>query len=241
MLRRTFLSLIALPLAAALAASAAGETGFLNRTVEQDGRKLPYVVHVPRDYTPDRKWPVVLFLHGAGERGDDGLKQSQVGLGTALRMLPGRYPAIVVMPQCATGARWSDAMARFALTALDQTMKEYSCDPSRQYLTGLSMGGYGSWLIAAQYPERFAAVAPICGGGDPANAAKLKELPIWVFHGDADQAVPVARSREMVEAIKTAGGTRLKYTEYPGVGHNSWDAAYADSMFAQWLFAQKRP
>jgi predicted peptidase len=242
MTRRSLAALFATPLLALAAlAGPARETGFLNRVIEQDGQKLRYVVYVPLDYTPEKKWPVVLFLHGAGERGDDGLKQSQVGLGTALRMLPGRYPAVVVMPQCATGARWSDAMARFALAALDRTLKEYSCDPSRQYLTGLSMGGYGSWLLAAEHPERFAAVAPICGGGDPGAAAKLKSLPIWAFHGDADTAVPVARSREMIDALKTAGSTAVKYTEYPGVGHNSWDAAYADRALAEWLFAQKRP
>lgn len=242
MTRRLFL-LLALPAlcAAAPSAPAAGPTGFLDRTLEQDGRMLKYVVYVPRDYSAERKWPVILFLHGAGERGDDGLKQSQVGIGTAIRMLPGRYPAIVVMPQCVTGARWADAMARFALAALDRTLQEFSCDPNRQYLTGLSMGGFGSWLVAAEHPDRFAAVVPICGGGDPANAAKLVNIPIWAFHGDADTAVPVARSRQMVEAIKNAGGTRIKYTEYPGVGHNSWDPAYADPALAEWLFAQKRP
>lgn len=243
MQRRRFL-LLALAAGAALlgrpAAAAPGPTGFLNRTVEAAGKSIPYVLYVPRDYTPDKKWPVILFLHGSGERGTDGLKQSQVGLGGAVRLHPERYPALVVMPQCAPNERWSGDMAALALKAVDQIMAEYSCDPSRQYLTGLSMGGYGSWLIAAQHPTRFAAVVPVCGGGSPDDASKLKDTPIWAFHGDADKAVPVARSRQMVEAIKAAGGTLIKYTEYPGVEHNSWDAAYSDKAMAEWLFQQKR-
>ncbi len=217
------------------------ETGFLDRTVTVDGKTHRYVVYVPRDYTPDQKWPVILFLHGAGERGTEGLKQSHVGLGSAIRFFPERYPAIAVFPQCLPNDRWAGGMATQALRALDQTLEEFSIDRDRQYLTGLSMGGYGSFLIGSSHPDRFAAVVPICGGGDPAAMApKLKDTPMWVFHGDADQAVPVARSREMVEAIKTAGGTQVKYTEYPGVGHNSWDPAYTDPELPKWLFAQKR-
>ncbi len=102
------------------------------------------------------------------------------------------------------------------------------------------MGGFGSWYLAARYPDRFAAVVPICGGGDPAAAEKLKGLPIWIFHGDADNAVPVARSRDMLAAIWAAGGTRVWYTEYPGVGHNSWDRAYGEPELARWLFEQRR-
>lgn len=242
MIRREFL---ALALACAALPALPGRTadrptGFLDRTVEAGGKSIPYVLYVPRNYTPEKKWPVILFLHGSGERGTDGLKQSQVGIGTALRMFSERYPALVVMPQCAPGASWRGDMNALALKAVDQTMAEYSCDPSRQYLTGLSMGGFGSWLIATEDPKRFAAVVPVCGGGDPSMASRLKDVPIWVYHGDADQAVPVQRSRDMVEAIKAAGGTLIKYTELPGVPHNSWDAAYSDKALAEWLFAQKR-
>jgi predicted peptidase len=242
MRRRALLGLLAgLCLGAAPARAADMTTGFLNKTLGVDGTTHKYVVYVPRDYSADKKWPVILFLHGAGERGNDGLKQSDVGIGRALRFFSERYPAVVVMPQCPTGDRWAGKPAEMALKALDQTMKEYSTDADRQYLTGLSMGGYGSWLIASQHPERFAAVVPICGGGQPSEmASKLKELPIWNFHGDRDGAVPVPRSREMVEAIKAAGGTKIKYTEYPGVEHNSWDRAYAEKDLAEWLFAQKR-
>ncbi len=219
-------------------------TGFINKTVTMDGATYPYVVYVPRDYTPSKKLPVILFLHGAGERGNDGLKQTQVGIGTALRMSSERYPALVVMPQCAAGERWNGKMAEFAVKALDQTVAEYNGDTDRLYLTGLSLGGFGSFLIASQHPDRFAAVVPICGGIRVDDlktiAEKLKDVPLWVFHGDADPVVPVARSREMVEAIKAAGGTQVKYTEYPGVGHNSWDKDYGEKELTDWLFAQKR-
>lgn len=219
-------------------------TGFINKTVTMDGATYPYVVYVPRDYAPGKKLPVILFLHGAGERGNDGLKQTQVGIGSALRMSSERFPALVVMPQCAAGQFWSDKMAEFALKALDQTVAEYSGDANRLYLTGLSLGGFGSFLIASQHPDKFAAVVPICGGVRGADlksvAEKLKDVPMWIFHGDADTVVPPVRSREMVEAIKAAGGTKVKYTEYPGIGHNSWDKAYAEKEMTDWLFAQKK-
>lgn len=245
--------LLALLLTAAPQPSSAAlmQTGFLNATIRQGEASLPYVVYVPRDYTPEKRWPVVLFLHGAGERGNGGLAQSDVGIGRAVRFNPERFPGIVVMPQCPTGKSWGAGISGFvgdhpevadlAMAALDEVLKGYSTDPDRVYLTGLSMGGYGTWYLGSRFPQRFAALLPICGGGKPAEMAPaLKNLPIWVFHGDADNAVPVARSREMVEAIKTAGSTRIKYSEYPGVGHNSWDRAYGDSEAIAWLFAQKR-
>lgn len=251
-------SLLAFSLVLAGAASAQRqETGFLNRTVAVDGATYRYQVFIPADWTPDRQWPVILFLHGAGERGDDGLLQTQVGLPGAIRMHVERFPAVVVIPQCRKDAWWQEpAMQAQALAALDAATKEFHGDASRTYLTGLSMGGYGTWSLAARYPGRWAAVAPVCGGilpppnlkdkfpvstsEDPyADAAKkVGNAPVWIFHGDADPAVPVAESRKMVEALKTAGNTP-KYTEYPGVGHNSWDKAYNDPEFAAWLFAQK--
>jgi predicted peptidase len=237
----TVLLLSALALAAAAPNAAALETGFLNRTVKADGQSMPYVVYVPRDYSAKKRWPVVLFLHGAGERGDNGLAQSQVGIGTALRMNPERFPCLVVMPQAPSRGGWRGPSNELALKALEEVVRKYRGDRERLYLTGLSMGGYGTWAIAAAHPDMFAAIMPICGGGDPAAmASALKSLPIWVFHGDADTAVPPERSRDMVKAITDAGSTRIKYTEYPGVGHNSWDRAYSDAEAMSWLFAQKR-
>lgn len=245
MKRRVFFSLVlaAASFVAGVPRMAAAEpvpTGFLDRTVSEGEQSIPYVVYVPRNYAPDKKWPVVLFLHGSGERGTDGLKQSQVGIGQAIRMNADRFPGIVVMPQCAPGKGWTGDMEALALKALDRTMAEYSTDPDRQYLTGLSMGGFGSWRIATDYPARFAAVLPICGGGDPKNVEKLKELPIWVFHGGADPTVPVQRSRDMVQALKDAGSAHIQYTELEGVGHNSWDSAYSNKMAVEWLFSQHR-
>lgn len=250
--RAVFAALLLLAAAGPLhAQGAAVETGFLNAVARMGDQSMPYVVYVPRDYVAEKQWPVILFLHGAGERGDNGLAQTGTGIGTAIRRNPERFPCLVVMPQCPNGRGWgarignlvdeSPETAQLALAALDATMKRYRCDPDRVYLTGLSLGGFGSWYIAAKNPQRFAAVIPVCGGGDPAQmAGPLKDLPIWAFHGDQDQAVLPARSREMVEAIKAAGGTKVKYTEYPGVGHNSWDRAYGDAEVIAWLLAQRR-
>ena len=243
MRRRLFLLLTAAALAApaARAQHAAPVTGLLDRSVMQDGTTQRYVVYVPKNYTADRKWPVILFLHGSGERGTDGLKQSDVGIGRALRFYSERYPAVVVMPQCAPEQRWDGLMADLALAALDQTVREYNGDPDRLYLTGLSMGGAGSWLISSRHPEKFAAVVPICGRGDiPTISQKLRDLPVWVFVGDQDRAETVQFSRHATEALKSAGSTKVKYTEYPGVPHNSWDKAYAEKELIPWLLEQRR-
>jgi predicted peptidase len=244
---------------AMLPANAAPETGFLNRTVMVDGATYRYVVFVPIEWTSNKKWPVVLFLHGAGERGDDGLMQSDVGLGSAIRKHADRFPAIVVMPQCRKNIWWqAPSMEAQALAALDAATKEFNGDPERTYLTGLSMGGYGTWDVAAKWPNRFAAIAPVCGGvkipvqvakqtgvTQPESddiyvqaAKKVAGIPIWVFHGGADPVVPVAESRLMVEALKGLSAD-VKYTEYEGIGHNSWDKAYNGAEFPVWLFAQK--
>jgi predicted peptidase len=234
------------------------ETGFLNRTVSVAGIAYRYQVYVPADWSADKKWPFVLFLHGAGERGDDGLAQTQVGIAAALRLHADRYPAIVVMPQCRKDVWWQDpAMEAQALAALDQSVKEFRTDPERVYLTGLSMGGYGSWAWLQKYPGKFAAAAVICGGivrprrpgvpedasADPnadAYAEAAKKIgniqPIWIFHGGADPVVPVGESRKMLDALKTLG-SHVKYTEYEGVGHNSWDKAYAEPELPTWMFS----
>jgi predicted peptidase len=232
----------------------AAETGFLNRSVTIDGADYRYVVYVPREYSVAAQWPVILFLHGSGESGTDGLLQTEIGLPRAIRRHPERFPAIIVMPQTGRGIWWSDAaMEKQALAALDASVKEFRGDPDRIYLTGLSLGGYGTWSIAASNPGKFAALAPVCGGivrpgrgnqtssADPyAEAAKKigSPTPVWMFHGDADESVPVTESRKMTEALKSIGGN-VRYTEYPGVPHNSWDLAYNNPEFPTWLFAQR--
>ena len=235
----------------------AAATGFVDRTVTISGEAYRYQVYVPADYTRARTWPVVLFLHGGGERGTDGLIQTEVGIGSAIRRFSTRFPAIVVMPQARPPAGWTGANADMALKALDQTEAEFATDKSRVYLTGLSMGGAGTWYVSYRHPNRFAALLAICArvrpsatatdpvvpaaDGEPfaTLAAKVKHLPIWVFHGDADMTVPVDESRGIVAALK-ALNVPVKYSELPGIGHNAWDTAYRDPEVATWLFAQKK-
>jgi len=202
------------------------------------GASRTYVVYVPENYDPARRWPLVVFLHGMGERGDDGLIQSEVGIGTAIRRNEGRFPCIVVMPQCPDDRKWTDAFDHID-RAIAGVSKDYTIDPDRMLLTGLSMGGFGTWSYGAEHADRFAALMPICGGGNVEDAPALATLPIWAFHGGSDETVPPQRSREMVEAVEAAGGD-IRYTEYPEAGHNSWDRAYGDPEAIAWLLAQKK-
>jgi predicted peptidase len=237
----------------------ADETGFLNRAVKIGNETYRYQVYVPRDWNKSRKWPVILFLHGAGERGDDGIIQTEVGIGGAIRRHVDRFPAVVVMPQCRKNLWWTqDAMQEQALAAFEQSVKEFNGDPAQFYLTGLSMGGYGTWSIASKHPGKFAALVPVCGGIRPparANipdadkavdpnvdpyaeaAKKIGKTPVWIFHGGADPVVPPDESRKMNDALKAAGGN-VKYTEYEKVGHNSWDKAYAEPELMKWMLGQ---
>jgi poly(3-hydroxybutyrate) depolymerase len=146
----------------------ARETGFLNRSIAGGGEAYRYQVYVPADFTPARKWPVILFLHGAGARGDDGLLPTDHGIGTAIRRHGSRFPAIVVFPQCRRDAIWFGSMEERAVQALDRSVKEFNGDPHGLYLTGISLGGYGTWQVAARHPGKFAAIVPIAGGGGPA-------------------------------------------------------------------------
>jgi predicted peptidase len=234
------LALLAMYPLAATSAQTPVETGFLNGTAEVNGRKMPYVVYVPRDYVPEKQWPVILFMHGSGEQGTDGLRQVVGGLGQQIHWNSHRFPCLAVMPQTYSG-QWTGATGDLTLRALDDVVAKYNGDPSRLYLTGLSIGGNGTWSLAARYPERFAAIIPISGWGDPKTMApKLKSLPIWVFHGEKDPSVPVQSDRDMVAAIQAEGNANIKYTEYPGAGHNVWDRTYDNAQVIQWLLAQKR-
>jgi predicted peptidase len=217
------------------------KTGFVTKEfTDPDGAKIPYVVFVPHDYDGTKAMPVILFLHGAGETKGRGGEPVKVGIGPAIKKQEKTFAAITVIPQSQKGGWKADsAEGKRALAILDEVAKSYKTDPDRVYLTGLSMGGFGTWSIAAAHPERWAAIAPICGGGSVKDAEKIKGIPTWVFHGDKDTAVKVERSREMIEALKKAGGTP-KYTEYPGVGHASWVPAYKDPEMHDWLFAQKK-
>ncbi len=190
---------------------------------------------LPADYGKSKKaWPLVLFLHGAGESGSD-LEKVKAHGPPKLVETNGPFSFILVSPQCPSRGWNVDVLNAL----LDAVLKEYRVDKDRVYLTGLSMGGYGTWALAAAHPERFAALAPICGGGNLADAKKLAQLPIWVFHGAKDPTVPLKRSEEMVEALKAAGGNP-KFTVYPDAGHDSWTATYDNPEFFKWLLEQKR-
>lgn len=211
---------------------------------------------VAGDGRDGQRYPLVLFLHGAGERGSDNAKQ--------LKYLPSwlaepamrqRHPCYVLAPQCRMDERWVDVSwadakstpqhaaptvdLAAATQALKETIAREQVDPARIYLTGLSMGGFGTWDLAARMPDHFAAILPVCGGGDDRVAARIAALPIWCFHGDADTTVPVDRSRTMIAAVKVAGGRPI-YSELAGVGHDSWTPAYRDAFVLDWLFSQRK-
>jgi predicted peptidase len=240
-LSRLTVAVVAVVLLASPAGAEDKKFGFLDRVhKDADGQEAKYVLFVPHDYKSDKPCPTILFLHGAGETGTDGKKQATVGLGKAIAKQEKTFPFIAIFPQ-SQKRTWSagSADAERALAILDEVRKEYKVDDSRVYLTGLSMGGFGTWSLAAKYPDKWAAIVPICGGGNPAQAAKIKDIPCWCFHGEADPTVKVDLSRKMIEALKEAGG-HPKYDEYPGVGHNSWDKAYGTQELYPWLLEQKK-
>jgi predicted peptidase len=246
-MRRHLLTLAA---AIGLAATArAADTGFVDKTYKgPDGTEHKYVLFVPHDYKKDTPTPTILFLHGAGEtKPKEGAKTKgtpkmpvEVGIGPAIKKREKTFPCLTIIPQAPTfGWGAGSAGAKMALGILDEVEKEYSVDPKRVYLTGLSMGGMGTWSLAVTMPDKWAAIVPICGRGDPKQAEKIKDLPTWAFHGDADASVNASGSRDMIAAVKKAGGDP-KYTEYAGVGHNSWDKAYATDELYDWLLKQKK-
>ncbi len=201
--------------------------------------EMNHLVFLPQDYgkDPGKKWPLMIFLHGAGERGSDLEKVKTHGPPKVVEAKPD-FPFVLISPQCAERKWWEPAAVN---ALLDKALATYSVDPERVYLTGISMGGYGTWATAMAYPERFAAIVPICGGGEPSGAARLKELPTWVFHGEQDKLVPLARSEEMVNAMKQAGSTQVKFTRYPDAGHDSWTISYNNAQLYDWMLSHKRP
>lgn len=211
----------------------------LTREVE-----LQYLYHLPKEYQSggEKRWPLMLFLHGAGERGTD---VQRVAIHGPMRLVKQgtNFPFIVVAPLCPTGERWqNDSLLRL----LDAVTAKFAVDMNRVYLTGLSMGGYGTWNLGVTYPERFAAIAPICGGGlvldvllsgygKPSNP--LQALPVWAFHGAKDNVVPLEESERMVSAMKRTGAKNVKLTVYPEADHNSWTVTYDNPEFYQWMLS----
>lgn len=223
--------------------------------VGENGETLKYRLLKPQDYSPSKRYPLVVFLHGAGERGDDNLAQLKHGMRDFCDPeLRTKFPCYVLAPQCPKGQKWADVdWTRSSVTlpdaispsmnlvfaVVDTMLEDAAIDKNRIYITGLSMGGYGTWDAMYRRPEMFAAALPICGGGDTVTAKKIHQIPTWCFHGDQDRAVRVEFSRDMIAALKAAGG-QPKYTEYPGVGHDSWTTTYANPQVHQWMFSQRR-
>jgi predicted peptidase len=258
--------LMALTASAVSVAAQKIETGFLNRSVIVNGKEYRYVVYVPREFTRSKTWPVILALHGGGDYGSDGLKHTASGLANAIRRNPERFPTIVVFPQAKSDGTpgWQLEGIQAALLELDKTLIEFKGDADRVVLTGYSAGGNGTWSIASRYPRRFAAIVPICSfvgpfkgktsGIDypslaPADAgdvykfvaARVSKIPIWIFHGDADERVDVAESRKMNAALKSMNAN-VQYTEFPGVDHNgATNTAYAKADLIEWMLKQRRP
>jgi predicted peptidase len=200
---------------------------------------LKYLLHLPEGHgeKKEQKWPLMLFLHGAGERGSDvNLVKKH---GPPKLIAQGReFPFIVVAPQCPTSTWWTEQLD--ALTALlEEVQSKYAVDPNRVYLTGLSMGGFGSWALACRHPERFAAIAPICGGGEWYLANRLKNMPVWVFHGAKDPVVPLRESQEMVAALEKAGG-KVQLTVYPEAQHDSWTETYNNPKLYEWFLSHSK-
>jgi predicted peptidase len=208
----------------------------LNKQITKDV-KCEYLLYLPEEYgRKEQKWPLMLFLHGAGERGDnlDLVKKH----GPPKLVEQGKhFPFIIVSPQCPTGVWWPEKTDTL-ITLLDEIESKYAVDTSRVYLTGLSMGGFGTWTLACRYPERFAAIAPICGGGLWFLADRLKEVPVWAFHGAKDPVVPLGLSESMVDAVKRAGGD-AKLTVYPEAQHDSWTATYDNPKLYEWFLSHR--
>lgn len=215
------------------------EEAFLRQKASSFERKvikqiiINYLIYIPEGYKQDdKRWPLILFLHGAGERGNNLEIVKRNGIPKKVEEISD-FPFITISPQCPEESWWGE-QSETLIMMLDEIIKKYNVDNDRVYLTGLSMGGYGTWFLAAQHPEKFAAIAPICGGGDPQWADVLKDIPVWVFHGAKDDIVPIEESNIMVKALRE-NGNNVKFTVYPDVGHNSWVKAYDDHELYKWF------
>lgn len=264
-MRRVRLGIIAIGLASTAAAQMEHVARYEARVYEDaTGGRLSYRLFRPESYDASRRYPLVVYLHGAGGRGADNLKQLTGGNAWATHLFSSpevqqRHPSFVLVPQInprAVSDGWGGFVGRppagteflsepaeepidRLIGLIDSLGAEFSLDSQRIYVTGQSMGGYGTWAVITRYPDRFAAAVPICGGGDPSAAARIG-IPVWAFHGADDKTVPVEQSRSMVNALKAAGA-KPRYTEYPGVGHNSYEKTFSDPELVEWLFSHRAP
>lgn len=222
---------------------------------EHRGLTIPYRLFEPKIHSPSATFSLVLYLHGAGERGNDGsdIVLKNGALEVAKREM--RYPCYIVVPQCPKEMKWSpyqkelgtyrlsdtaSVIQELIIALLDSIQTKYAVDTSRVYVAGISMGGFGTWELVMRHPSRFAAAVPICGGGDVTKVHRLKHLPIWVFHGSDDQVIKVQWSRALVDSLKALGAP-VRYTELPNVGHDAWTPAFSNDALYEWLFSQKKP
>lgn len=237
--------------------------GMIERTIEVEGKSFSYHVYLPVNFTPDKKWPIMLYLHGSGPVND--IWSYAGSLGAALRQFPERFPCIVVFPKCPPPRFWIGVMSRYAVKALDQAVEEFNGDDKRLYVSGFSMGGYGIWICAVNNPGKFAALAPVAGGVVPpfefsgkvqnmispqclavldsenpysALAEVIDKTPSWVFHGALDDVVPVSESQKIIAALKENGGI-VEYSEYPNMGHEVESVVYFKEDFMEWLLEQR--
>jgi predicted peptidase len=233
-------------------------SGFHGFLWKSEAVSLPYRLYIPAKLEEGKKYPLVVYFHGMGSVGNDNKKQLWLAMNFTTAEVQKDNPCFVLAPQCPETGRWvsyrspsgvmynagmfkmaespTPEMA-MAMKIIHQAIKDYPVDLKRIYVSGPSMGGYATWDIISRSPELFAAAAPVCGGGDTANGARISGIPVWAFHGTLDPTVNVDHSRVMIEAIKKAGGNPV-YTEYSEVKHNAWDYSYKDKAFYQWLFKQ---
>ena len=224
---------------------------------DKNGIEMPYRLFLPKGYNSQKQYPLVLAFHGAGSRGNDNLKQLRPWIaGWMDEQVQKEHPCIILMPQCPVKQQWvnvpwkegsylfkdipmSDPM-KLSKEIFDKVVHGYSVDENRVYVMGMSMGGYGTWNFAMRYPEIVAAAVPICGAGDPSMAKKIKSIPIWVFHGDKDQTVPLSGSTDMIEALNHFKKNKVRLTIYKDVGHDSYKLAWKDPELIAWIFNQNK-
>jgi predicted peptidase len=213
------------------------DTGFILRDSNGQAGKHKYTVFVPRDYSSSKKYPAIVFLHGIGESGSDGKKCTTVGLGPAIAKRNGEFPFIVVFPQ--TGWDWTSETSDHIMTdALADAEKHYSIDTDRVFLTGMSSGGRGTWVLGARHRDQFAALIPMAGYAAYDEVPQLRNMPIWALHNSGDFIVPVGGTREMVKRIKAEGNPNVHYDEFKASGHNCWDEAYDKGELFAWMQQQ---
>ena len=218
---------------------------------------LPYRLYIHEEYDQDKKYPVLLFLHGSGERGDDNDLQINAVIPTMfIDEVSPVYGSIVIVPQCPLDCQWVDTPwedgshskdeipqsreLSSVLLAVQEVFEKYSCDKSRFYVVGLSMGGYGTWDVITRHPEMVAAAVPICGAGDPSKASVIADIPIRAYHGDLDDEVPVSGSRDMTAALTKANAADFVYKEWIGYGHAVWNESLSEPGLAEWIYSQKK-